>query len=880
MACRFPGGVDSPRALWQLVAEGRDVISGLPTDRGWDLEGLFDPDPGRAGTTYVRAGGFLPGAGDFDAGFFGISPREALAMDPQQRLLLECAWEAFEDARIDPAALRGTGAGVFAGAMSQEYGPRMHEGTGDVKGYLLTGGNGGVVSGRLAYAFGLEGPAVTVDTACSSSLVALHLAVQSLRAGECDLALAGGVTVMPTPGLLVDLARPRGLAADGRCKAYSARADGWGPGEGAGLLLLERLSDARANGHRVLAVVRGSAVNQDGASNGLTAPNGPSQERVIRAALAAAGLEAADVDLVEGHGTGTVLGDPIEVQALQAAYGRERDPGRPVWLGSVKSNIGHAQAAAGVAGVIKAVEAIRHARVPATLHVESPSEHVDWSAGAVRLAAEAADWPAAGGRPRRAGVSSFGISGTNAHVIIEEAPAPAGPESIAEPRSEADRTDGRIVAWPLSARTPEALAAQAGRLGSWVRDRPGLAAGDVGWSLAVTRAGHEHRAVVAGAGREELLAGLDALGRGEPAANLVAGPVAEAAGRVVLVFPGQGGQWAGMGAELAGAFPGFARRLEECAAALDPLTGWSLLGVLGGEPGAPVLEGPGVVQPALWAVMVALAGLWEDFGVTPAAVAGHSQGEVAAACAAGVLTVADGARVVVARSRVLGALAGTGAMASLPLAPDQARELLAADGGGALTLAAVNGPRSVVVSGPPGAVRDVAARVEGARLVEVDYASHSPAVEAVRGELLAALEGITPSAGRVPFYSSVTGQRVAGESLDAAYWYRNLREPVAFGEVTRALLADGHGLFVEASPHPVLTYPLEGTITSTSTSTAGPAAAVTGTLRRGDGGPARMLAALAAAWAHGAPVDWRPAYPGGPARSTCPPTRSSTRATG
>jgi acyl transferase domain-containing protein/cytochrome P450/thioesterase domain-containing protein len=518
-----------------------------------------------------------------------------------------------------------------------------------------------------------------------------------------------------------------------------------------------------------------------------------------------------------------------------------------VWLGSVKSNIGHAQAAAGVAGVIKMVQAITHGQVPRTLHADAPSRHVDWPASAIRLVTEAADWPRDDGRPRRAGISSFGISGTNAHVIVEEAP----PEGHGEAREIAPPE--AVLPWPVSAMTAAGLAAQAGRVREWVAERPGLAAADVGWSLAMTRSVFEHRAVVVGGDRDELLAGLAGLEHGEPEA--VCGSVVEGADRVVLVFPGQGGQWAGMGAELAGHYPAFAERLAECAAALDPLTGWSLLGVIRGEPGAPPLERPEVVQPALWAVMVALAGLWEDFGVRPAAVAGHSQGEIAAACVAGILSLPDAAQVVAARGRALAGLAGTGAMAALPLTGEQARELLAACGGAA-TVAAVNGPRSVVVSGPAADVREVTARVAGGRLISVDYPSHSPAVEAIREELLAGLAGIRPSAGQVPFYSAVTGQRVPGDSLDAGYWYRNLREPVAFEQAVRALLADGHGMFIEASPHPVLNFPVEDIITA-----AGAAAAVTGTLHRDDGGQERMLTALATVHVHGTPVDWRPAFP-------------------
>jgi acyl transferase domain-containing protein/acyl carrier protein len=846
MACRYPGGAGSPEELWKVVTTRTDAISALPEDRHWRLQDISDP--GYAGDA-IRTGGFVYDAAGFDAGFFGISPREALTMDPQQRLLLEVAWEALERSGIEPSSLQGSATGVFAGASASGYGWSAGL-QGRLDGHLVTGISTSVVSGRVSYSLGLEGPAVTVDTACSSSLVALHLAAQALRSGECTTALAGGVMVAANPLLFDQFSRQMGLAPDGRCKPFSAGADGMGLGEGAGMVVLERLSDARRNGHRVLAVIRGSAVNQDGASNGLTAPNGPSQQRVIRAALANAHLTTADVDVVEAHGTGTVLGDPIEAQALLATYGQGRGEQPPLWLGSLKSNIGHTQAAAGVAGVIKMVLALQNEEIPATLHAAEPSPNVDWSAGEVRLLQESVRWPVTG-RVRRAGVSSFGMSGTNAHVILEEAPAEDG-ESLAEPATLPVVQPGATAAWVLSARTAAALIEQGSRLGNWLTSHPDWSADGVGRSLAVSRSAFEHRAVVVGSGTDDLIAGLGA----PPVTG-----IARTGARPVFVFAGQGTQWLGMGRRLIGVSPVFAARLAECEQALSPLVNWTVSDVLAGAPSAPGLDSAEVVQPVLWAVMVSLAAVWEAAGVRPEAVIGHSQGEIAAATVAGLLSVEDGARVVVARSRALSSLSVQGSMVSVVMPASAVGDLLPR-WTGRLSLAAVNSPAASVVSGEAQALaefeRELAKRhVLRWRIPETDFVAHSPAVEPLEAVLAAELAGIVPQAGRVPMVSTVTGDWLTGTPVDAAYWYANLRRMVRFEDSVRVLLAAGYTAFVEVSPHPILT----GPVAETAEGAGVTGVTVVGTLERDQDDAARLLTSFAKAWTAGLAVDWAAILP-------------------
>nr|WP_194821785.1 type I polyketide synthase [Micromonospora sp. S-DT3-3-22] len=851
MACRYPGGVGSPEDLWDLVAEGRDAISDFPTDRGWPAD-LYDPDPERAGHSYAHEGGFLHDAADFDPAFFGMSPREALGVDPQQRLLLEITWEAFERAGILPASVRRTPVGVFTGIMYGDYGLRVRDVPEEFEGYLLTGSAGSVASGRIAYTFGLTGPAVTVDTACSSSLVALHLAARSLRAGECTLALAGGVTVMASPGTFVEFSRQRGLAPDGRAKSYSAAADGVGWAEGAGMLLLEKLSDARRHGHPVLAVVRGSAINQDGPSNGLTAPNGPAQRAVIRQALESAGLTPTDVQVVEGHGTGTRLGDPIEAQALLATYGQGRSV--PLWLGSVKSNIGHAQAAAGVAGVIKMVSAMRAGVVPGSLHAGERSGFVDWSSGAVEVVTGPRPWEVEG--RRRAGVSSFGISGTNAHVILEEPPAVTDPSPDGSP-AEAGPSAGAtgepdavpVTPWPVSARTTAGVRELVERLRPWsAAADPTVPAADVGWSLASTRTVFDDRAVLldgdvvadSASVPPELRwpATVPPAGDADPASPAAT----DVDSRVVpsgvgLVFGGQGGQRVGMGSGLYQAFPVFASVFDEVCDLLGPDVHEAISSGVG-------LDDTGIAQRALFAVEVALFRLVESWGVRPAVLVGHSIGEIAAAHVSGVLSLPDAVTLVSARARLMAALPAGGAMVSLRASVDAVEPFLSGD----VVVAAVNGPSAVVVAGPEQEtlrVAEVAATALGVRQrrLSVGHAFHSPLMEPMLDEFRTVVEGLSFQPARIPVVSTVTGQ--VGGLGEPGYWVRQVREPVRFHE---AIEAAGPRSWWELSPDGGLSSLLADGIPMLRPTVDEAVSAVTG---------------LAQVWVRGHDVDWRAYYGGG-----------------
>ncbi|NUP53698.1 MAG: type I polyketide synthase [Catenulispora sp.] len=900
MACRYPGGVRDPGDLWRLVDDGRDAIAPFPADRGWDVEGLYHPDPERRGTCYAREGGFLDDAGDFDAAFFGMSPREALATDPQQRLLLHTAWEAVESAGIDPATLRGSRTGVFVGIMYSDYAARLNPVPARFEGLMGIGSSGGVASGRVAFALGLHGPAVTVDTACSSSLVAVHLAAQALRAGDCDLALVGGATVMASPGLFVEFSRQRGLAPDGRCKPFSAAADGTGWSEGVGLLLLERAGDAGRHGRRVHALVRGSAVNQDGASNGMTAPNGPAQQRVIRDALENAGLAADDVDAVEAHGTGTTLGDPIEAQALLAVYGRERAADRPLWLGSVKSNIGHTQAAAGVAGIIKMIGALRHETLPRTLHADPPTPHVDVSGGPVKLLTEAVAWPA-GERTRRVGVSSFGISGTNAHVILEEpggrtvtadsadsaddaVPAGAVDSASADAAADAEAASAfdhatvdpaprTPVAWTISAASEAALRGQAARLRDFAASHPDADPGVIAHSLLTTRTRFRHRAAVVAQSADGFQRGLTALAEGKAATTVAVGS-ARGSGRLAFLFTGQGSQYPGMGAGLYAAYPEFAKAFDEVCEALDPHLdlGRPLRDVVFAAPDSPaaeLLEQTGCTQPALFALETALFRLVTACGVRPDHLLGHSLGELVAAHVAGVFTLDDAAALVAARAGLMQRLPAGGAMIAVRADQERVREVLAElgveeaagldrrDGSWAgASIAAVNAPDAVVVSGDEDVVGAAAERLaaEGCRVkkLTVSHAFHSPRVEPMLAAFREEAGKVAYRAPGIPVISNVTGQPATDAQLTSPdYWTEHVRATVRFADGVTALHELGVTRYVELGP--------EATLCTMAAAVVGPMPAggvCVPVLQRRRAEPVSMMTALGHLYTHGVEVDW------------------------
>ncbi|QFG24793.1 type I polyketide synthase [Actinomadura sp. WMMB 499] len=822
MGCRYPGGVASPEDLWTLVSDERDAIGPFPDNRGWDLDTLFDPDPDRPGTSYAREGGFVHDADRFDASFFGISPREATAMDPQQRLLLEVAWETLERAGIDPTSLHESKTGVYTGVITQDYGPPVGRALAAHEGYLLMTNGGSVASGRIAYTLGLQGPAVTVDTACSSSLVALHLAAQALRNGECDLALAGGATVMTTPAMFIGFSRQRGLAANARCKSFAAAADGTAGAEGVGLVLLERLSEAQRNGHEVLAVITGSAVNQDGASNGLSAPNGPSQERVIRQALAEARLTSDQVDIVEAHGTGTALGDPIEANALLATYGQNRGDGEPLYLGSLKSNIGHAQAAAGIAGVIKMVQALRHRRMPRTLHVDEPSPGIKWESGAVELLTEARDWPAVSDRPRRAAVSSFGISGTNAHLVIEECATPAPVNAKVESPARVDD----LIAWPLSAKSEPALRAYARQLRTWLAEHPHTDLNDIGYSLAATRTTFDHRAIITGTTTQDFEEALNALATGRQAPNLTAGTATPPTGTTAFLFTGQGAQWAGMGHDLYRTHPHFAAHIDHISEHFNPHLTVPLQTVMFATPDQPeaqLIHDTTYTQPALFTLETALTHLLADWGITPHHLAGHSIGEITAAHITGTLTLQHATTLITHRAHLINTTPPhTGAMhatnAPLPLL-----EKLLNDHPDT-SIAAHNSPTSTTISGNHTTLQKITQqlREDGYKTtpLTVSHAFHSPAMDPILDPFHEIAEQLQYQPPTTPLISNLTGQPATPEQLtDPHYWTRHLRQPVQWATTIDHLQHNGTTTYIEIGPHPTLTPPTEQTLTQPHTQT-------------------------------------------------------------
>ncbi|WP_406258503.1 type I polyketide synthase [Streptomyces chartreusis] len=873
VGCRYPGGVTTPEDLWRVAADGVDATGDFPTDRGWDLASLHHPDPDRLGTTYTRRGGFLDDVADFDPLFFGMSPREALATDPQQRLLLEVAWETLERAGIPAPTLRGTDTGVFVGLMHVGYGSGVpaHE----LESHIGIGSSGSVASGRISYVLGLRGPAMTLDTACSSSLVAMDLAAKSLRAGECTLALAGGVTVLSSPQPFIAFSRQRGLSPDGRCRSFAAGADGTAWAEGVGLVLLEKLSDARRNGHPVLAVLRGSAVNSDGASNGLTAPNGEAQRELIQLALADAGLGAADVDVVEGHGTGTALGDPIEAGALLATYGQDRNPDDPVWLGSVKSNLGHTQAAAGVAGVIKMIEAMRHDELPASLHAEEPSPHVDWTAGAVRLLDRARPWPRRPGGPRRAAISSFGIGGTNAHVIIEEPSAEEAP--LFDPAEAADPTGGPgaatprlpITPWLVSGSDEAGLRAHAASLAAVLAEVTGRSAAlDVGYSLATTRTSLSHRAAVLATDAEGLLSGLRELADGADA-NDADGPsllrgTALPRPKTVLLCTGQGAQRSGMGRELRAAYPVFDTAFIALCEEFTPYLDRPLLEVID-APDDTLLHRTDYTQPALFAFAVSLHALLADWGVRPDYLVGHSIGELAAAHIAGVFSRADAVRLVAARGRLMAALPSDGAMIAVRAPLSEVTGKLAElpdEVSASIAVAAVNGPTSVVLSGDEDAVTALAAAIgRPSRRLRVSHAFHSPLLDPMLAEYRAVAESVTYYRSSVPVVSTLTGRPEPDALADPEHWVRQARETVRFADAVEWLADEGVTAFVEAGPAASLAVAAEECVApdrnAVFMSCPDPRAAVE---------------ALASLHVHGVPVDWRSVYADSGARRRPLPT--------
>lgn len=852
IGCRFPGAND-PAAFWQLLRNGVDAIREVPADR-FDAHAFYDADPATPGKMNTRWGGFLEQVDQFDPGFFGISPREALRMDPQQRLLLEVTWEALQDAGQVPERLVGTQTGVFIGIATNDYGRLQWNDLERIDAYSGTGNASSIAANRISYLFDFRGPSLAIDTACSSSLVALHLACCSLRHGESTLALAGGVNLILSPAIAINFTKAGAMAPDGRCKAFDARANGYVRSEGAGVVVLKPLSKALADGDPIYAVIRGSAVNQDGRSNGLMAPNPLAQEAVLREAYRQAAVSPGKVQYVEAHGTGTLLGDPIEAKALGTVLGVERPPGRPCALGSVKTNLGHLEAAAGIAGLIKVALALRHREIPPSLHFEKPNPLIPFDELPLRVQTTLSPWPAESG-PALAGVSSFGFGGTNAHVVLEEAPPAKTGTAEAEPK-----TDTHLL--PLSARSPEALRALA-RVWQNFLATPESAASlpDVCYTAGVRLSHHDHRLAVTGHSPAQLIESLEAFLRGEARPGLSSGRRLSARRRkLVFVFPGQGSQWFGMGRRLLEQEAVFREVIERCDRAMRPYGDWSLLAELTAADAARSrLNEIDIIQPALFAIEIALAALWRSWGIEPQAVVGHSLGEIAAAHVAGALSLDDAVRVICHRSRLFKRTIGQGGMAAVELSIEEARRVLVGFED-RVSIAVSNGPTSTVLSGDPAALAGILDQLQRrdifCRMVKVDFASHSPQMEPLRADLLRALEGLRPRAESVPIYSTVTGQVAHGLEFDTLYWARNMREPVLFSTAVQRLVEAGHDIFLEISPHPILLSAMQQGFHH-----FGQEAAVLPSLRREEDKPTVLLGSLGGLYSLGYPIDWNRIYP-------------------
>jgi myxalamid-type polyketide synthase MxaE and MxaD len=854
LGCRFPGAND-PRAFWQFLRDGGDAIRGVPADR-FDQQAFYDPDPATPGKMNTRWGGFLDQVDQFDANFFSISPREAMRMDPQQRLLLEVSWEALQDAGQAPERLAGTKVSVFIGVATNDYGRLQWDDLERIDAYSGTGNAMSIAANRISYFLDFRGPSLAIDTACSSSLVAVHLACCSLRNGESTLALAGGVNLILSPAIAINFTKAGAMAPDGRCKTFDARADGYVRSEGAGIVVLKPLSKALADGDPIYAVIRGSAVNQDGRSNGLMAPNPLAQEAVLRDAYRQAGVSPAEVHYVEAHGTGTLLGDPIEAKALGAVLGVGRAPGRPCAVGSVKTNLGHLEAAAGVAGLIKVALSLQHREIPPSLHFKTPNPHISFDDLSLRVPTALTPWPAAAG-PALAGVSSFGFGGTNAHVVLQEAPPDMSGVAGAE-----RKTGAHLL--PLSARDPQALRTLVRAYQDLLAAPAATAAlPNICYTASVRLGHHDHRLAVTGDSPAQLTDSLEAFLGGESRPGLSCGRKPSARRRkLAFVFPGQGGQWLGMGQRLVEQEAVFREVIERCDQAMRPYGDWSLRAELAATDHAMSrLNEIDVIQPATFAIQVALAALWRSWGVVPDAVVGHSLGEVAAAHVAGALSFDDAVRVICHRSRLVKATIGQGAMAAVELSVEEARRVLAGVED-RVSVAASNGPSSTVLSGDPGVLAGILEQLQRddifCRMVKVDYASHSPQMEPLRGDLLRALEGVQPLPERLPVYATVTGEIAHGTEFDALYWAKNLREPVLFSTAVQNLVKDGHDIFLELSPHPILLSAMQQAFHHFGQNCAG-----LPSLRHHEDERTVLLGSLGALYTLGYPVDWTRIYPSG-----------------